>query len=140
MILEDNWVIDDDLKWWKENMKFKRGNAIKNKRKQVSQLWHIVVFWQYLELQWSNWDDSWTILDLRDRSTFGMKNRNPVQLSSLSKSRHTEAHLHGRKLNNGLTSHGILIISQSTELQIEWFLRHWKINSKGYNFHVLYKS
>ena len=32
---------------------------------------------------------------------------------------------------------GILVISRSTELQIGWFLMHWKANSKGYNF-ILY--
>ena len=57
----------------KKNMKCKRGNAIKNKRKQVFQLWHLVIFQLYLELQALDWDDSWTILKLRDRSTFGMK-------------------------------------------------------------------
>ena len=31
---------------------------------------------------------------------------------------------------------GILVISWSTELQIRWFLMHWKAGSKSYNFMI----
>ena len=38
------------------------------------------------------------------------------------------------------TVEGNSVISQSTVIRLSWFLKHWKANSKDYNFHVLSKS
>ena len=77
----------------------------------------------------------------RDRSTFGMKiSKSSSVVYLVKKSKYWSTTLLSKAKIELWPVDGSLVISWSTELQIGWFLMHWKTNSKDYNFYVLHKS
>mgnify|MGYP004712984749 CR=1 FL=1 len=76
---------------------------------------------------------SYTILKLRDRSTVGMKTLRSSSVVFIVKKLKYRSICAWKSAGTKLwPGDGILVISQSTALQIGWFLKHWKTNSNGY--------
>ena len=74
---------------------------------------------------------------LKDRSILGMKtSKSSSVVFIVKKSKCRSATLLSKTEIELWPVENILIISRYTELQIGWFLRNWKTNSKSYNFHV----
>ena len=61
-----------------------------------------MIFLLYLELHTSDRCDLYTILKLRDRSTFGMKTLKSSSVAFLVKSRNIEVQFQDRKLKQGI--------------------------------------
>ena len=119
-------------------------NEVKNvqvRKCNTSQFWHSSVFWPYLELHLSDWGDLYTILKLRKRPTIRMKTSKSISAIFMDKkSEYRSCILWSEVKTEVWPGDSISIISQATKLRFGWFLKHWKANSKGYNFCVLHKS
>ena len=58
----------------------------------------------------------------------------------IKQSNHSRAFTLSKAETRNWSVKSILVIYQSTEIKITWFLMHWKANSKGRNFRVCTKA
>ena len=91
--------------------------------------------WDILAISWATsivLGDFYTILKLRDRSTFGMRtSKSGSVVFLIKKSKYRNACAWSKSEIKLWLDEGLLIISRSTELEMRWFLRHWKATQRA---------
>ena len=121
----------DDNCWLEEVLRRYEKQNIQLKKCKWRQFWCILIFRLYLELHTSDRCDLYTILKLRDRSTFGMKTMKFNSAFFLAKkSKHRNWFVWLRAETGDWPVDSISIISWSTELQIGWFLSIGKLTQR----------
>ena len=115
--LDDNWYLE-------EVKRRHEVQSIQSKKCKCKQLGHLIVFLQYLELQWSDRGDLCIILKLRyiDLRLI-WRHQNPIQFFSWTNSQNTEAYLYGRELKQEIDQLRVFwpfLIPQNFKLDDSW--------------------